>query len=89
MRVYSCSGWAFDDAGPEGVRYFRTKAEAMLAAREATRPDASIAGSEATVTMDIIAKPIGPDRIVAMLNHANWVEREEIIATVRNGRIVK
>jgi hypothetical protein len=89
MRVYSCSGWPFDDAGPEGQAYFCTKAEALAAAREATVPDARLPnGAEATVTMHEV-RPMSIATVVALLNAAGWSPHSEVVAIVRNGRIVK
>jgi hypothetical protein len=85
MRLYSCSGWAFDDSDT-GQQFYRTKAEAMKAAREATAPSATVEGSDAEVRLHI-AGPISASLIVAMLNHTGWCRHSETIAHVSNGRV--
>jgi hypothetical protein len=88
MRVYCCSGSAFDDAGSEGTMYYRTKAEALKAAREATSKDDRLPeGSTATVQVNFIDAPITHDMVVALLNHAGWCRSALTIATVSNGKV--
>lgn len=92
MNVYSCMGWAFDDAN-NGIAYYRTKAEALAAARHATAPDVREGYPQwsncATVSLHRIAAPITHERIVALLNAEGWCEHTEEIAKVVNGHVVR
>lgn len=87
MKVYRCTGFPFDELDG-GAAYYRTKAEALKAAREATAPGPDSQGSTATVAECVIAAPINADRIVALLNRDGWAASQTGIATVRNGRVV-
>lgn len=87
MKVYSCSGSAFDDADG-GAVYYRTKAEALAAARAQTAPcEISPDGSDAEVWVDEIFEPINHERIVNMLNREAWSAGHERVAVVSKGRV--
>ena len=86
MKVYSCDGAAFDDAS-NGCIYYRTKAEAMTAARQSTVPvpDAINWHGHARVSVHEIRK-VDATRIVALLNHECWSEHSQVIAEFTDGR---
>lgn len=89
MRVYSCHGFAFDDADG-GVVYFRTKRDALHAAREQTAPgEGDETGSEATVEVHYILKPLNAERMVDLLNRERWCAKTEFVAKVENGRVTE
>jgi len=83
MRVYSCSGFPYDEIDG-GTAHFRTKVEALASARTETKGTAHIV----TVSENII-KRVDHERVVALLNGTNWSDRVKDIATVKNGRVVK
>lgn len=89
MRVYSCQGWAFDDGSDSGQIFYRTKAEALTEAREATAANDRIPdGSEATVMWHDVRSPVTHATVVALLNHTRCFPASGPVATVRQGRVV-
>lgn len=92
MIVYSCSGPAFDDTDL-GEVFYRTKAEAVQAARSATgmqwEPANQVhVGSRAIVRRHHVNRT-NHDRIVAMLNHQGWCDKSEEVAFFENGEQTK
>ena len=88
MKIYSCSGSPFDDGcNGNSTVYFRTKREAMNAARDATANTATSEweGAEAVVSQDTIKK-LDAATFLAALNAEGWCESTADLCRYVNGK---
>jgi hypothetical protein len=87
MRVYSCSGWAFDDY-QNGERFYSTRLAALDGAKAATAPDPDVRQMPTSATVRVHwVRDTTVAGVVDLLNGEGWCTRSQILAVVTNGEV--
>ena len=92
MRVYSCSGMAFDDY-QNGERFYSTRLAAVSAAKDATAPDPDVRQMPTSVTVrvhwvwDTLDTSGTRATVVNLLNGEGWCTHSQVLAVVTDGEV--